>query len=280
MQETPSTPLSTALQLRADEHHAGRQLAQITSDWGQGRATFGGLVAALGIRALDGVNQGRSLRALSVTFCAPAEAGELAIDVELLRSGRALLHAQARLVQDGQVRAVIIGAYGDARESSLQYAARRAPEGPNPESLQRMGYIDGAMPAFLRHFDHRWPTESTQTMPLGEGQLSGFARTLDADRVDAAVVTAIADAFPAPVMTLMKQHAPASTASWLLNFVGEPIDPAKIDRGAFWQFAAQTLDAGAGYANVDAQIWDATGALRVISRQLVAEFSGPREPKR
>ena len=279
MQETPNTPLGAVLQLRADERDPNRQRAQITADWGQGRAMFGGLIAALGVRALDSVNQGRSLRALSVTFCAPAEAGELAIDIELLRSGRALLHAQARLVQHGQVRAVIIGAYGDARESSLHYAARRAPEAPDPASLPRMAYVDGAMPAFLRHFDHRWPAESTQTFPLGGGQLGGFARTIDADRIDAAVVTAIADAFPAPVMTLMQKHAPASTASWLLNFVGEPIGPAKIDREAFWQFAAQTLDAGHGYANVDAQIWDANGALRVISRQLVAEFSSPRETK-
>jgi acyl-CoA thioesterase len=74
-------------------------------------------------------------------------------------------------------------------------------------------------------------------------------------------------------LPLMPAPAPSSSATWLVNFVGDPFEaPADM----YWQLDATTVSAGDGYANVDAKLWDASGALRVISRQLVVEFSAPR----
>ena len=48
----------------------------VTEDWGQGRATFGGLIAAAGNEALRRlVASDRPLRSLQTTFVVPASAG-------------------------------------------------------------------------------------------------------------------------------------------------------------------------------------------------------------
>jgi acyl-CoA thioesterase len=205
-----------------------------------------------------------------MSFCAPAGPGDIAIDVELLRSGKSLLHAQARISQDDHVCAVLIGAYGASRPSPVRQAGERAPTAPAPESLERLPFIEGVMPTFTKHFDYRWTSANMPFTAGHQGQISGWVKPSGVASVDTAVLAALTDSFPAPVLPLMPVPAPTSTATWLVNFVGEPGD-APADQ--YWQFDATTVTAADGYANVEARLWDASGALRVISRQLVAEFS-------
>ena len=62
--------------------------AVIGEDWSQGRATFGGMVAALGNEAMRRlVPMDRALRGLDTTFVGPALAGEVNMDAEILRVG-------------------------------------------------------------------------------------------------------------------------------------------------------------------------------------------------
>ena len=62
--------------------------AAIGADWSQGRATFGGMVAALGNEAMRRlVPAERTLRQLDTTFVGPALAGEVRISAVVLRVG-------------------------------------------------------------------------------------------------------------------------------------------------------------------------------------------------
>jgi acyl-CoA thioesterase len=272
MDPESTTPLSAALSLRQDAATPNRLFATVSPDWAQGRATFGGLLAALGVRALGRLNQGRPLRAFSMSFCAPAAPGDVAIDIELLRSGRSLLHAQARIFQGSQTCAVLVGAYGDSRPSPVRTGPVQPPELPAPDSIPRLPFIEGAMPTFTQHFDYRWASKNLPFSRAAEGQIGGWVKALGVERVDDAVCAALADSFPAPSLPLMPAPAPSSTATWMLNFVGEPID---LPADTFWQLDGTTVSASEGYAHVEARLWDANGALRMISRQLVAEFSAP-----
>ena len=94
--------------------------AVIGEDWSQGRATFGGMVAALGNEAMRRlVPLDRELRGLETTFVGPALAGEVRMDAEVLRVGKAVSIASARLWSDGKVAAALTGIYGAARVTAL-----------------------------------------------------------------------------------------------------------------------------------------------------------------
>jgi acyl-CoA thioesterase len=63
----------------------------VTTDWGQGRATYGGLVAAVGNEAMrQRVAAERPLRSLQTTFIGPAPAGILSMKTRVLRVGKAV----------------------------------------------------------------------------------------------------------------------------------------------------------------------------------------------
>ena len=94
--------------------------AVIGADWSQGRATFGGMVAALGNEAMRRlVPEDRELRGLETTFVGPALAGEVSLDAEILRVGKAVTIARSRLWSDGKIAATLTGIYGAARATAL-----------------------------------------------------------------------------------------------------------------------------------------------------------------
>src|SRR5690349_12069681 len=98
--------LESALTLEAGAGDVCR--AQIGADWAQGRAVFGGLVAGLMARALERLLPAeRSLRSCVVDFVGPGAPGEATIEVNVLRAGRALTHAEARLIQNGELCAIM-----------------------------------------------------------------------------------------------------------------------------------------------------------------------------
>lgn len=262
------TPLSKVLKLKPD---GPGFLAEIPQDWTQGRTTFGGLLAAVAIRGLQTAAQGRPLRSFLMDYLAPTTPGALNVMVETLRVGRSLLHTRATLLQEGQTRAVLLGAFGDARDSKLRQETGFAPKSDLPtEQLVRLPYIEGAMPAYTQHFDYRWTSQHGLFSGAPEGKLSGFVRALDADRVDCAVLATLIDSFPPPVLTQLRAPAPASTVTWMVNF---PHFRPSIALNEFCRYESVTVSANGGYAGVDTKLWDNDGHLLADSRQLVAEFS-------
>jgi acyl-CoA thioesterase len=262
------TPLSKVLRLKAD----GPSLTtEIPQDWLQGRSTFGGLLAAIAIRGLQTPAQGRTMRSFIMDCIRPTVAGPLEVEVETLRVGRSMLHARATLRQAGETCAILLGTFGNARPSKLHYeAASVADARMPPEQLVRLPFIEGAMPAFSQHFDYRWTSQHGLFSGAAEGKLSGYVRALDADRVDSAVIAALIDSFPSPVLTQLRAPAPSATATWMVNFTHARPAMALTE---LCRYEATTTSASGGYATVDTKLWDAGGRLLADSRQLVVEFS-------
>src|SRR5688572_3047579 len=75
----------------------------VTEDWGQGRATFGGLVAAAGNEAMRRlVPSDRPLRSLQTTFVGPAGPGTWSMHARVLRVGRAVTLAHCDILDGDQ----------------------------------------------------------------------------------------------------------------------------------------------------------------------------------
>jgi acyl-CoA thioesterase len=201
----------------------------------------------------------------------PTLPGELDVQVDVLRVGRTLLHARATLSQAGQTRALLLGTFGDARETKLKLDGASAPKSDlPPEQLVRLPYIEGAMPAYTQHFDYRWTSQYGLFSGAPEGKLSGYVRALDGDRVDCAVIAALIDSFPPPVLTQLRAPAPASTVTWMVRFTH--LRPA-VASNEFCRYESITSSANAGYAGIDTKLWDHDGRLLADSHQVVAEFS-------
>ena len=73
----------------------------IPADWGQGRATFGGLMVALQYEAMRAqISPERALRSLSVSFVGPAEPDvPISFEVQVLREGKAVSQVLGRALR-------------------------------------------------------------------------------------------------------------------------------------------------------------------------------------
>ncbi len=243
---------------------------RVTPEWAQGRTAFGGILAGMACRALrPRVRAERRLRSVLVDFVSPAEVGPVRVDVRVLREGRALTHAEARLLQGDEVRAVAVLAYAEDRTTAIRWPAAPPPAAPGPAELAPFPYIEGVTPRFTRSFEYRWVGEAWPFAGGTEAEVGGWVRLREPVTPDDAVVLALLDAWPAPVLPLLREPAPASTVTWMVDLVGTFDAPAE----AWWRFAADTVAAGDGLASVEGRLWSADGRLVAVSRQLVAEFS-------
>ncbi len=261
-----STPLPEALRLVPDgtAHHG-----VLAPDWAQGRAAFGGIVAAWGVTALRAdVPSDRPLRSVLVSFVAPLAPGPFRVQPRVLRAGRAATQAEARLLTGDTEIAVLVASFGASRPTRLRWPGPPAPAWPGRDDRPSMPYVEGLTPAFTRHFEYRW---AHGDLPYSGGEsaaLGGWVRPREPGPLDELRTLLLLDAWPAPFIGRAQGHVPMSTLTWLANFVSPPA-------GEGWcTYDAATVAADDGYADFDAKLWGPDGALVATSRQCVVEFSG------
>jgi acyl-CoA thioesterase len=251
--------------------------ARISADWAQGRASFGGVLSGVALRALRAlVADDRRLRSVLVDFIAPAAPGDLEIEARILRAGRALTQAEARVHQDGVLVALVVAAYGADRATAISWPAPDRTDLPDPTTLMAFPYLEGITPAFTRHFDYRWATHRLPFTGSEKPEVRGFVRPGAGEGgVDEAMVLALIDSWPAPVLAMAPGPAPASTVTWMVDLVG-PVPGAEAEApGGYWWFEGDATAASDGYADIHGRLYDPDGRLVATSRQLVVEFSRP-----
>ncbi len=240
-------------------------------DWGQGRATYGGLVGAVAARALESTAPDRPLRSMMVSFVGPVSPGPVELEIEPLRAGRSATHASVRVRQEGTIRAAVLGCLGQDRPSILSETGPRAPDMTPPDDLPSVPFMEGIMPAFVRHVHMRFAVGDPPYSGRRSEALGGYCRfRVPTRRVDAALMAALADIWPAPVIPWLDRPAPASSMTWNLEIVhlDETLPP-----DAWWTYRAVTEAAEHGYVHFRAELWDANGRLAAVSRQLAAVFA-------
>lgn len=259
-----------------------RMQARITEDWLQGRTTFGGLIAALGVQAMrDAAGQAWpqdvSLRALQTNFVGPVGVGLVDVDVTLLREGKNVRQVQATVSQDGQLAAVLLGVFGAPRETSLPPLV---PQRPAPlrqaDELPPLPFIPGVTPNFTQHIDFRW---SEGALPFTGGEqwhssihmrLHGGERMQPLAHREELLTVLMADAAPTPVLGRLKKMGPASSVSWALEL--RPLAGGSADTG-WWRVDKEALAAADGYVNERALLWGPDGSLAAYGYQVVAVYA-------
>jgi Thioesterase-like superfamily len=224
------TDFATAMQLTPIGER--RWSATVTADWGQGRTTFGGLLAALAARvAVQVVGAERPIRTMDVAFLAPIPPGPVEVDVELLGEGKAVSQLAVSLRSGGPLgvlgcRVHVVA--GAARVSALRVDAAPSEllEGDPAGQGLDFPYLPGVMPEFCQHIEYRWCSEA---FPFSGGgpetaRLKGWARhRIPVQGVEATV--ALLDAWPPVVLPMTRRPTPASTVRWALHLA----DPNGFD---------------------------------------------------
>ena len=241
-----------------------------------GVAPNGGYLMAIAARAMAERAERPDPVTITGHFLAPPALGPLTVETELVREGGRHRTVAARLHQDGLECVRLLGTFGDlTRAEGPTRVVRQPPDWPPvaslPDPIVDLG--SHATPEILHRLDHRMPPETigwTRGAPSGEGVHGGHCRWPDEDRIDPFGLLFVADAYPPAVFDLgVAEVAWAPTIELTVQVRARPA-PGWIST----RFATRALTTG--YFEEDGELWDESGRLVAISRQLALAGRPPR----
>ncbi|AQZ95321.1 acyl-CoA thioesterase [Halopseudomonas phragmitis] len=244
----------------------------IPEKWGQGRATFGGMVAAIMYqRVALHMAADRPVRSIMVSFVAPVAPGAMDIRVQLLREGKAASQIQATAYQGDQVCAVMLASFGGERESMVHVEPDKAPAFSAPDEGHTFPFLPGLTPDFTQYFDYRYTVGKMPFMGSTQKVMGGWIKLREesTQAVSVAQTLALLDAWPPAVFSMLKKPTSGSSLTWTISFVNLPDNCSAND---WWQYLADIHSSANGYGHIDATLWDKHGEVTVISRQTVSVF--------
>lgn len=238
--------------------------------WTQGRTLFGGLQAALLVRAMRTyVEPGLPLRTLQTTFVGPVFAGRLAIRCQVLRIGKSAVHVEGRIFEGDQVVCTALAVFGRARDSRLTIAPPRPVVPLDPEHSKQIRWVAGASPEFTQYVEQRWASGAFPFCGGTEPRTQVYVRYRDEADVDESLIVAMADSIPSPAISVLTSTAPASSLSWTLELLSDRWPRSGSD---WWLLDAEATAARDGYAFQTATLWSADGQAVALSRQSAVVF--------
>ncbi|MEO8673256.1 MAG: thioesterase family protein [Tahibacter sp.] len=254
--------------LNALHGESGSVQVRVPEDWLQGRSVFGGLQAAIAVRAMRSlIGTDAPLRTLQGTFIGPVDA-DVSAQAQILRRGRNTLHVEARIVASGEVLAVFIGIFGSLRESVVEQIAMLSTVVEHTE--QTFPFIAGVTPNFIQHFD---AILTVGALPFAGIPHAHARYRLSLKDEDAAMseshLLAFADFAPPLAMSALRRPAPGSSLTWQVDLLVDDLTPYAL---AGWCVDIELLAAGGGYGSQSTAIVAPDGTTVALGRQCMAVF--------
>lgn len=231
----------------------------IPDAWLQGRTAYGGVSTALALHAAKQVEADLPpLRSAQVSFVGPL-AGTVMLRACTLRRGRNAAFIQADVESEAGLGLRAVFVFMRDQESKVDHTAGSPPDFARPGPGDRIytGKADG--PGFLTNFEFLDRRE-------GGGDPAEWLRWVrlkQRDGLDPEVeLAAVADCLPPAALRLMRDFAPLSSLTWLLNLLG----PVPETQDGWWLLRAQTDHARHGLSSQAMNIWSADG--RPVAQQM------------
>ncbi len=250
-------------------HHDSGYSAQTAPNWSQGRTLYGGASAALCLSAvLAGLDTPPApLRSAQFAFVGPSS-GSLQLTPTLLRQGKASAIYGVDLFTAEGLAARATLAFGQSRESALDYSALPAPEVLDPEDCPPFFEGPGA-PSFTQNFEFRKAGGHSLVTGAPEADVLVWVRHRDAAAVDSAVaLLALADALPPAVMAMFRNLAPVSSLTWTVDMLGETLPGPE----EWFLLSSQAEASQHGYSPQNMRIWNRQRRPVAVGRQQVTTF--------
>jgi len=259
---------------RVEQVAPGLFAGRISDRWGIGLVPNGGYVLSVAMAALRGALPGLDPLTVTAHFLRPAKVGEARIVVEVVKAGRRFSTVAARLEQDSGEVIRVLGTYGRiAHGSAPVYVAGSPPLLPPRESLvpawsgtKESPPEAGTMAMTIRErFDVRFDpaTSAFQRGERGESaELRGWLRFSDGRLPDVHALGLLADALPPPVFNLLSPGW-VPTVELTVHVRAHPV-------GEWLRCVFRTRFVQNGLLEEDGEIWDESGTLVALSRQMAA----------
>lgn len=239
-----------------------------SDDWLQGRTLYGGLSAALALRACElAVPDQPPLRSGQIAYIGPA-AGEVLLQPRLIRQGKSVSFMSCDLVSGGAVALRALFAFGGPRESRYAAEAPPPPVWRRPEDCPRL-WPEGMGPAFAGHLNQRLAGPLRPFSGADSGDLLVWVRHDAPVTPGQAAVVAMGDALPPASFTRFDGMAMISTMTWSFDL----FDPGHADGSGWMLLHSKDDGVGEGYAGQDMGMWDEAGRPLMRGRQSVAIFA-------
>jgi acyl-CoA thioesterase len=240
----------------------GRWRGRVDPKWNIGDAPNGGYLVSIALQAIARSLPHPDPFAITAHFPTRTDPGEVDVEVEPIRNGRTHSTAAARLVQGEETRVHVVATFGDLDAASGPTVVRdQPPSFPPPEDC--VPATGPFAPVFARQFDLRLTPDTATwaiTRPSGTAEMCGWNRFADGRDADTRSLVLIADSFPPAIFNV-------ATAMWVPTL--ELTVHVRARPAPGWlQCRFQTRYLIEGYLDEDGEVWDSTGRLVALSRQL------------
>lgn len=254
-----------------------RFLVTFLPEWVQGRGVYGGVVSAAVVNAVHQVaDPRRRLRAMSLSFCAPAKPGNATIVTRVVREGALVSTFGAEVVgDDGGVIATAIltcaapRSVPDDVKRQGSIARVTMPSCPSPSELAPIPVDLPLMPTFARQLEFRFAVGDPPGS-MGASHVGAWLRFREPGLtvVDAAMAVALLDALPPALLSALPALRPAASVEWHVQFFTDLPRPLALGEDVL--VTAETRVAHDGYAEELDQLWSTDGRLLAQAHQTIA----------
>ena len=266
MLEAPDTMIDFVALTTAHLVAPGRYSLVVPDGWQQGRGAFGGFSLAVLVRALSSNEDvaERPLRSLTAELCGPLLPGPAEVIVEVLRRGSGMTTVAGRIVQEGAVVTHAVGIFARSRADTTKLLEITPPKVGPWSDVPPIPSQDP--PAFSKFFEYRvtGPLPFTGHSPVTEGWVR---LRPPGPRLDAAYLTALADATWPATFTILREPRAVGTVSFTLQLF-PPFEDVSPDAPLYHR--GRVLVAADGYSVEERQLWTEDGRLVALNQQTIA----------
>jgi acyl-CoA thioesterase len=253
----------------------GRTSAVVDATWQQGRGAYGGLTAALLLRAIGReLPEGQRVVRITTAFCAPLLPGPVEIEVEVVRAGRnvSVLHARLLIAADGERRVVAtaMATACRAREHPLRLSAPVMPDMPRLEDVAD-GPDEHYQPTFAKRFSFRQCIGPRPFSGEGPGRVGGWCRLNEDGPIDGPLLTALLDAWPPAAVGLSERWCPVASLELTVDIETD----APIAERTWLFYDARCERIASGLAEERATLHLPDGRRIASAQQLIALLPAP-----
>lgn len=261
---------------------------RLSTRWSAPVQPQGGITSALALRAAELVlgRDDLALRSVFTLFAGQVPAGEVDVEVEVIRDGRSAAQVRSTVHPAEGERAghVVLATFAARRDGPIRYAAATPPEAPPPEACvdrwatEAPDHPDlvGPRPTFFEHFESRFVTGHVPWDPpwdpTGDVDLISWMRWRETPRDASGAVSPLALVPPCDTMpgAVFERHG-RDDRFFLVPSVDLAVQLFDTDLGDDgWMLRRNTTRwAGGGLAQAEMELFSADGRPLAFATQLM-----------
>ena len=247
-----------------DQLGDNRWRTHLTSEWHIGDNPNGGYLLAPLLKAMQSVSGHPDPLSITTHYLRPGTGdADADIEADVVRVGRTIGTVRGRLVQGDKSRIESIAAFTDlAATDAVVDINTPIADIPAPDDcVSRRDLEQGVDLPIMNRLDVRIHPDHAVAGSGREAEITGWIRFADGRPVDAMALALFADAFPPPLFSKVGYIGWVPTIELTVHVRRKPVHG--WIRGHF-----RTSDAAGNRTIEDGWLWDESGALVAVARQV------------